>query len=483
VGEAVSSLGRGDRFPEVMGVIVIASVCLGLAPESVTAILATCIYGIGWAGCQVCFDVIRAGLVDRHYDLTGQRSEAVYFSLLGFGIHLSGVLQGAAMLAVGLLFGYISGEQPGPQPGLAFRFLISVVPVISLFLSMYFARQFFKQIPPTPLPNPCNDLDWRPLRAGCRAMVNESRPEYKTPPPDSTLRWTTFHEQTDIVFLSVCFYLTKEKYMSPITSFIKRYPQGVFWGIAYVVGTGGYILSVLYPSDFWPFILWLIFLGGALVTWIADGRAAVKEYFSRIVRWRVGIHWYAIAIFVPLLMQLAAIALNLITGARISENVQLPALSQVIPVVMLIFLSIALGEEPGFRGFALPRLMAGRSAIMASLILGVLAAIWHLPLFIAGEEPLANMLNVVFGVVLIAWVFNNTRGSVLLTMILHTSVNLWVAYLQPLFTGTDAARKEIWLGVVYVAVAILLRVFVGPELGRKPEATITMPAKQPMAAD
>jgi GPH family glycoside/pentoside/hexuronide:cation symporter len=131
-----------------MGVIVIASICLGLAPEPVTAILATCIYGIGWGGCQVCFDVIRADLVDRHYDLTGQRSEAVYFSLLGFGIHLSGVLQGAAMFAVGSLFGFISGAQPGPQPDLAFRFLIGVVPVIGLLLSMYFARQFFHQITP-----------------------------------------------------------------------------------------------------------------------------------------------------------------------------------------------------------------------------------------------------------------------------------------------------------------------------------------------
>ena len=146
--------GTATIFLRSMGVIVIASICLGLAPEPVTAILATCIYGIGWGGCQVCFDVIRADLVDRHYNLTGQRSEAVYFSLLGFGIHLSGVLQGAAMFAVGMLFGYISGEHPGPQPDLAFRFLIGVVPVIGLLLSMYFARQFFNQITPDPASKP-----------------------------------------------------------------------------------------------------------------------------------------------------------------------------------------------------------------------------------------------------------------------------------------------------------------------------------------
>jgi hypothetical protein len=77
--------------------------------------------------------------------------------------------------------------------------------------------------------------------------------------------------------------------MNPITSFIKRYSQTMFWGIACGVGTGGYILSVLYPSDFWSFILWLILVGGALVTWNADGKGAVKEYLGRIVRWRVGL--------------------------------------------------------------------------------------------------------------------------------------------------------------------------------------------------
>jgi glycoside/pentoside/hexuronide:cation symporter, GPH family len=109
---------------------------------------------VGWCGCQVCFDVIRACLVDQHYDLAGQRSEAVYFRLLGFGIRRSGVLQDAAMVAVGGLFGYIRGEHPGPQPDLTFRFLISVVPVISLLLSIYFTHEFFNQITPDPASKP-----------------------------------------------------------------------------------------------------------------------------------------------------------------------------------------------------------------------------------------------------------------------------------------------------------------------------------------
>lgn len=87
--------------------------------------------------------MIRAGLVDRHFKRTGQRSEAAYYSLLGFGIHLSGILQGAAMFLMGFLFGYVSGEQPGPHPGPAFRFLISIFPALSLLLAVRLARLLF----------------------------------------------------------------------------------------------------------------------------------------------------------------------------------------------------------------------------------------------------------------------------------------------------------------------------------------------------
>jgi GPH family glycoside/pentoside/hexuronide:cation symporter len=126
-------------------VIIIGSLGLGLAPDLAAALIAVGVFGVGWGGCQVCFDVIRAGLVDRHFDLTGHRSEAAYISLLSFGIHLSGILQGLAMLVVGALFGYVSGDLPGPQPDNAFRFLISVFPVLGLLLAVRLASQFFKE--------------------------------------------------------------------------------------------------------------------------------------------------------------------------------------------------------------------------------------------------------------------------------------------------------------------------------------------------
>jgi membrane protease YdiL (CAAX protease family) len=269
--------------------------------------------------------------------------------------------------------------------------------------------------------------------------------------------------------------------MNPITSFIKRHPQGVFWAIAYSIPWLGYVLSRMYPNDLWQLFVWGPFLGGALVTAIADGRSGFKTYFSRIVRWRVGFRWYAVALFLPLAINAAAIGLNLATGAKLEQSVQLPALPQVAFFFLFIFFTIALGEEPGFRGFALPRLLVGRSALAASLILGVLHAIWHLPLFLGGEMPaVSTTLIILSGSVMFTWLFNRTNGSVLIAMIFHTTVDLSAQFFSPLFSGANAASMPLWQAVAYLATAILICVLAGRELGRRLGATAdTLATKQP----
>ncbi|MBV6449380.1 MAG: hypothetical protein MHPDNHAH_00090 [Anaerolineales bacterium] len=268
--------------------------------------------------------------------------------------------------------------------------------------------------------------------------------------------------------------------MNPIASFIRRYPQGVFWGLAYLISGGGYTLSLMYPSDFWPFILWGITLAGALVTWIVDRGAGLKTYFSRIIRVRAGIQWYAIALFTPFVLAFIAYGLNILTGAQVSG--QLPEFSQAA-VLFVLFLLTNAGEEPGFRGFSLPRLMKERSAFSASLIIGVLHAIWHLPLYIGGEQGLVDFLFPLCGALLFTWIFNNTNGSVFLAMLLHASNDVAGRFFGAVFSGTAVTSYFIWLGVAFVAMAILLRVFAGRELGRKPEADLDVrTADQPAIA-
>lgn len=273
--------------------------------------------------------------------------------------------------------------------------------------------------------------------------------------------------------------------MNSIASFIKRYPQAIFWAIAYILNWGGWIMYMFFPSDLWQFLIWGVALGGAFVTVVADGRSGLKEYLSRIVRWRVGIQWYLVALLLPLAVRLAALGLNLLTGADMTASFQFPPLTDFAAAFLFIFLSISLGEEPGFRGFSLARFLNTRSAVAASLIVGVLHALWHAPLFVfAGDPAITTSILVIAGSFIFTWLFNKSKGSVLIVMLFHASVDVWTPIFQPLFSGADAQRQTIWLVAVYVAVAILLILLTGKELGRKPDtSTQTVTADQPLAAD
>lgn len=273
--------------------------------------------------------------------------------------------------------------------------------------------------------------------------------------------------------------------MNPITSFIRRHPQITFWGIAWSTSFFGFYMRAVYPSDLWLFFIYGSFLGGALVTAIADGRSGLKTYFSRIVRWRVGIKWLLIALLIPLVLRLAAFGLTVAMGAEVIANVQLPGVGDAVFGFLFIFIVVALGEEPGFRGFALPRLLEGRSALTASLILGVLHTIWHLPLFVTGEDAaIPTTLIIISGAILNTWLFNKTNGSVFIAMFLHASVNLWVDVFNPFFSAADVQKMTGWLAVAFVVMGILLPILTGKELGRKTEAAMdTLAADQPMVAD
>jgi len=256
--------------------------------------------------------------------------------------------------------------------------------------------------------------------------------------------------------------------MNSITAFVKRYPQGVFWGIAYIISGGGYVLGRLYPNDLWILVLWGIFLGGILVTGVADGKTGVKTYLSRLVRFRAGIQWYAIALLTPFVLGFVAFGMSLLTGAKALGN--FPAFDSLAEVFVFSFFTIALGEESGFRGFSLPRFLVGRSAFAASLVVGVLHAIWHLPLVIGGEESLVFLVNPFCAAFLFTWIFNHTNGSVFIAMLLHASSDAAGGFFGQMFSGSDALMNNIWLGCAFIVMAILLRVFAGRELGRKPES-------------
>ena len=191
-----------------------------------------------------------------------------------------------------------------------------------------------------------------------------------------------------------------------------------------------------------------------------------------MVRWRVRWYWYAVAFLLPAAVPLVATALNVLLGAPAPTSAELGAWPGLLPTFFLLLLVPGIGgawEEPGWRGYATPRLQVGRSALSASLILGVAWAFWHLPLMVAGVIPWSDLAYVAVQSVAYAWLFNNTGGSVLIVMLFHTANNVVSGgFFHAMFSGADWARMGWLLVALWLAVAVALVFANGPEhLSRK----------------
>jgi GPH family glycoside/pentoside/hexuronide:cation symporter len=111
-----------------------------MASDLSGAIAAAAIAGAGLGGVKVCREMIIATLVDRSLGRTGRRQEGIYYGLNRFFGRLSKILEALALILLGVLFGYVSGEDPGPDPASAFRFLMSVLPFIFMVAALLLAR-------------------------------------------------------------------------------------------------------------------------------------------------------------------------------------------------------------------------------------------------------------------------------------------------------------------------------------------------------
>jgi membrane protease YdiL (CAAX protease family) len=129
------------------------------------------------------------------------------------------------------------------------------------------------------------------------------------------------------------------------------------------------------------------------------------------------------------------------------------------------------GEEIGWRGFALPRLQSRQSALASSLVLGAVWALFHLPIFFAHGDsvlgsqnsmnPLAFLIDVLAGAILMTWLFNNTHGSLLIAYLYHAAVNTWTSEVFRI-SSVDSA-------LVMLVVAVSVVAIFGPvRLTRKP---------------
>ncbi|MEY2527452.1 MAG: protease family protein [Verrucomicrobiota bacterium] len=222
-------------------------------------------------------------------------------------------------------------------------------------------------------------------------------------------------------------------------AFLKQHRLVAFFVIAYALSWYPWILALVQHRSSGPNPLGPL-VAAVIVTAFVYGWSGLREFFSRLVRWRVGAKWYAVALAMPFLVCLIAVAITLCFVPRSQISVlSIEKMRELPDRFLFILLFIGLGEEPGWRGFALPELQTKYSPLIASLILAPLWALWHLPL-IGNEFPWpivpAFLLSIFGGTFVQTWLFNRTKGSVLLAMLFHTTVNtVGAGLIFPLFSG------------------------------------------------
>ncbi len=202
-------------------------------------------------------------------------------------------------------------------------------------------------------------------------------------------------------------------------------------------------------------------LAALVVLSLTEGKSGIVALFRQIAKWRVNWKWYLAAIGLPAGAAVAAAAITVAMGAPAPTAAQIAGWTGVLPTFLLFLVVPAVGpwEEPGFRGFAFSGFLEDRSPLIAGLLVGVMIVIWHTPLFFMGEIPVGDVVFIMAGAVVFAWLVVGTKGSVLLAMVMHASSNAVSGeYISPMFTGADAitlgwVRAGIWC--LFAAIVIV----------------------------
>jgi len=233
--------------------------------------------------------------------------------------------------------------------------------------------------------------------------------------------------------------------MPSLRTIARRFPLGSFCALAF-----GISWTVWSPLAFgstqdlpaaWRYLHLVGALGPAcaalMVTHLTGGHAGLRALVDRMLAWRVPPVWHAVAWLAPFgLFLVSAVVVRIVFGLgwqlqTFGRSSEYPALS--LPVywgTTLVF--YGWGEETGWRGFALPRLQSRHPALAATMMLSVIWAAWHIPLFafapglqrMGPTEAIGWYLSIVTGAVLFTWMFNSTGGSVFITAVFHGTMDI-----------------------------------------------------------
>lgn len=267
-------------------------------------------------------------------------------------------------------------------------------------------------------------------------------------------------------------------------AFIKRHSLISMYILMFVIAWSVMIPQALYSQGFLfaplPAFLeiltgWAPGIAAIVITTIMMGRAGIRELLKRFLVWRVGVQWYLVAFFLLAAIILGGIGLQVLFGGA---KPAIPAVGAPLWKIAFAFLFfVVLGflintEEIAWRGFALPRLQSRYNVLVACVLLAIPEVALHLPLFWVQDNPFYQTVGLfwfsAFSVALVfiyAYIFNKTKGSLLIVTILHASQNAWANLLSD-----NTARPFQFTVALAWMIAIALILLTKGQLGYETES-------------
>ncbi|MGB7874616.1 MAG: CPBP family intramembrane glutamic endopeptidase [Anaerolineales bacterium] len=209
-------------------------------------------------------------------------------------------------------------------------------------------------------------------------------------------------------------------------------------------------------------------IGGLVATWMDGGREALAEWWGRITRWRIGGNWYLTAILITFLVAAIPVTIFGLIGGFAPSNFPFV---YILGLLFVQLLRSGFGEEPGWRGFLLPRLQALFQGDKYIWVLGLIWSIWHWPIVIARTMAMiqdatlpqmvitilvslaGNAMAIIGETYIYVWLYNKTQ-SVFLSIVFHAFSNIFVTWLTSFLAEPQAAGLAIalmpWAIVIFM---------------------------------
>jgi uncharacterized protein len=285
--------------------------------------------------------------------------------------------------------------------------------------------------------------------------------------------------------------------MVSVLRWIKQYPIPSFILAAFGISWAAWIPMAALGIDFNTQAGWWLYLigsfgpslAGLLLARTLYGAAGMWELFSSLWRKPLRVAWLITAIGLPFVVMGAALSMQAILGGTrpdFSDPARLGSLL-VVAFIRITFIGGPLGEELGWRGFALPRLQARRSALRASLLLGLVWGLWHAPIYFipgTGQYEMAQQGQFLFSFasflvwtlalsILLTWLYNNTAGNLLVVLLFHSAVN--TAASLPLLLNAPGMAMMLNGAFTWLAALVVILVMGGDKLSRSPITPDTEP--------